>query len=244
MLQHLISTPRKVTRAPRRLLIGLRYHISGIWEEVCNENPQRTRIKTPKETQLRNLSFTYAVIALSARVARSDNGLTRERYIAFRDAFPLQDNMCDKIRELFMLACEDATPTEYYTAQIMQLFPKQHALRALIISRLFAIACADGTLSKADDWKLARISHLLGISAMRYSQIRTQQFEKKTPHELLGVEEKAPLSAIKKRYRELMQRYHPDRYAGNKISQELEMLLQLRSSEINDAYGQMSKRAA
>ena len=41
-----------------------------------------------------------------------------------------------------------------------------------------------------------------------------------------------------------MQRYHPDRFGGQQISPELDMLLQLKTSEINAAYSQLSKRAA
>jgi DnaJ like chaperone protein len=244
LLHQLISTPAKVSRAQRRLLVGLRYHIDGLWEDVWREDRKTKRARLPKNPALRDLSFTYAVIALCARVARNSHGLTREKYVTFREAFPLQDDMCGKLRELFLLACEDENPTEDYIAHIVRLFPKRRDLHTSIASRLFAVASAQGTITKEDELLLARISHLLGISAMDYARIRAHHLEGRMAHEKLGVEKDAPLAAIKRRYRELMQRYHPDRFAKGRISQELEMLLQLRSAEINDAYRQMSKRAA
>ena len=46
------------------------------------------------------------------------------------------------------------------------------------------------------------------------------------------------------RYRELMRRYHPDRFAHQSVSPEVALLLQLKSSEINQAYRWLSKKAA
>ena len=245
MLKHLVSTPQKIVAAPRNLIIGLRYHVAGIWDEACDPSLKNSKaLKMPRDVQFRERSFTYAVIALSARVARGSGDLTKERYVAFRDAFPLQDEMCGKIRLLFAMACDDATPLAYYTAQINKCFPRRTDLSASIVSRLFTIACAGTPASRDDERILAHISHLLGLSAGQYTRIRARHLGSRKPHELLGVEHAAAPAAVKKRYRELMNIYHPDRYASGKISQELEMLLQLRSSEINAAYNQLSKRAA
>ena len=245
MLKHLVSTPKKIVAAPRNLLIGFRYHVAGIWDEACSVpgKPPKS-LRMPKDVKFRERSFTYAVIALSARVACNNGALTREKYVAFRDAFPLQDEMCGKIRLLFAMACEDATPLAYYAAQVTKSFPKRADLSASIVSRLFTIANAGGETTREGERVLAHISHLLGLSAGQYTRIRGRHMGSSKPHETLGIEQSAAPDAVKKRYRELMNVYHPDRYAGGKISQELEMLLQLRSSEINAAYNQLTKRAA
>lgn len=245
MLKHLVLTPKKIAAAPRNMLIGLCYHVSGVWEEALAGPGLRNSPRMPRDEKFRERSFTYAVIALSARVARSGElGLTKEKYVAFRDAFPLQDSMCGKIRLLFSMACDDAMPIAYYTNQIARAFPRRRDLFVSIISRLFTIAAADGEISRDDERMLARISQLLGLSAGQYTRIRSRHFAEPDAHETLGIAENAAPAAVKKRYRELMQHYHPDRFGSEKVSQEMAMLLQLRSSEINAAYSQLSKRAA
>ena len=61
---------------------------------------------------------------------------------------------------------------------------------------------------------------------------------------MLGVSRRAPAGTRKKRYRELIQRYHPDRYAGDEQSPEVELMLKLKTSEINNAYRTNYPRAA
>ncbi|MDE3060590.1 MAG: J domain-containing protein, partial [Pseudomonadota bacterium] len=58
-------------------------------------------------------------------------------------------------------------------------------------------------------------------------------------HEVLGVRKNAAPSALKKRYRDLMRRYHPDRFPG-RVSPEMALLLKLKSSEINEAYRRLT----
>ena len=61
------------------------------------------------------------------------------------------------------------------------------------------------------------------------------------PYEVLGVSENASDEEIKKAYRELARKYHPDNYADNPLSD----LAGEKMKEINDAYDQImnSRRA-
>ncbi|MCL2003546.1 MAG: DnaJ domain-containing protein [Oscillospiraceae bacterium] len=52
------------------------------------------------------------------------------------------------------------------------------------------------------------------------------------PYEVLGVPRGATQDEVKKRYRELAGKYHPDKYAGN----ELADLAQEKMKAINEAY--------
>ncbi|MDR0293318.1 MAG: DnaJ domain-containing protein [Oscillospiraceae bacterium] len=52
------------------------------------------------------------------------------------------------------------------------------------------------------------------------------------PYEVLGVPRGASTDEVKKRYRELAKKYHPDKYAGN----ELADLAQEKMKAINEAY--------
>lgn len=59
----------------------------------------------------------------------------------------------------------------------------------------------------------------------------------KDPYEVLGLSRGASDEEVKKAYRELVQKYHPDKYAGN----PLEDLAQEKMKEINEAYDAITK---
>lgn len=60
----------------------------------------------------------------------------------------------------------------------------------------------------------------------------------KDPYEVLGVGRDAPLEDVKKAYRELARKYHPDNYVGN----ELADLAQEKMKDINEAYDAIVKQ--
>lgn len=234
-MTQLRSIPRRIPR-PRGMAMGLRY----VLREWLRPAPPVRPVEVPAEQDFQHLSFTFAVIALSARVACAKGLVDRHKYLAFREAFPLSGGLCGKLRKLFALACESALPVEHHVGQIRQLYPKHHHLHLSLLDRLFRIA-ASGGITPEEDRMVARISHMLGVSAADYTSLRERHLHPK-PHEILGVEKRAKTGALKTRYRELMRRWHPDRYAGEALSPEISMLLQLKVSEIHEAYRVMYRR--
>lgn len=59
----------------------------------------------------------------------------------------------------------------------------------------------------------------------------------KDPYEVLGVPKGASQDEIKKTYRELARKYHPDHYAGNPLAD----LAEEKMKEINEAYAVLTK---
>jgi molecular chaperone DnaJ len=62
----------------------------------------------------------------------------------------------------------------------------------------------------------------------------------KNPYEVLGLKDGASVEEIKKAYRELVKKYHPDRYRDNPLSGLAEEKLR----EINEAYDILMKNAS
>lgn len=240
---------------PQNLLAGMRYRLHG-WMATPTKAPPESALQglygkdAQPDDNFRHLSFTFSVIALSASVACADGPLTRDKYIAFRESFPLKGSVCGKIRSLFTLACKSETPFEHYATQIKYMFPHQQDLFNSLVDRLFRIATADGSLSRAQERILASIAHILGVSTAEYADIRHRYDRpanlntKDMAHHVLGVDRNVKASLLKKRYHELMQRYHPDRFAGHDVSPELQLLLKVKASEINAAYRILSRKAA
>ncbi len=58
--------------------------------------------------------------------------------------------------------------------------------------------------------------------------------EQKDPHVILGVKRDTPTDEVKKRYREKLLEYHPDRVQH--LGREIQELAEKRTRDINDAY--------
>ncbi len=235
-----------VIRSPRRLTVGLWYRLYGWSDEVPSTPLPDAKMEriTPKDATFKEISFTFSLIALAAQVARADGALTAEKYIAFREAFPLLGGVCMKIRSLFAIACENTVHFSHYVNQIKYIYPRNMPLYSELVERLFLIAGAGGVVSPVSEMMLAKIAHMLGLSASQYTTIRDKNIGAPDAHQVLGVNRRASATKIKKHYRELIREYHPDRFATQKLSPEVELLLKLRSSEINKAYKVLSKKAA
>ncbi|MDE3015564.1 MAG: molecular chaperone DjiA [Pseudomonadota bacterium] len=235
------SSGHRVIHFPLRLS----YSLGGLLLPPAKKAPESAkRGALDAENDFKHLSFTFAVIALSAQLARLDGEITKAKYLAFRQSFPLSGQMCGKLRSLFALACGDATPHTHYIRQIRYIFPRQPALFTALIDRLFSIAGADGAVSPASERWLARASHRLGLNGAEYAAIRARHEGRPQAHQVLGVKRRASPAMLKKRYRELMRAWHPDRFAGSEVSPEVALLLKLKASEINEAYRVLSKKAA
>ncbi len=59
----------------------------------------------------------------------------------------------------------------------------------------------------------------------------------RNPYEVLGIKESASVDEIKKAYRDLARKYHPDQYSNNPLSD----LAQEKMKEINQAYDSLLK---
>ena len=225
--------------APRRMIVAWWYRLHGWTEPAPRARVPVLERFTSDDDAFKRIAFTFAVIALSARVAGAGGELTKEKYATFRDAFPLSGGLCTKLRSLFALAYASPAPFMHYVDQVKYAFPRQKALFESLVERLFCVASADGGCTRDAEHMLAKIAHRLELSPAAYARIRDHYVGHAPVRALHG-----DADTLKSRYRELMRRYHPDRFAHQSVSPEVALLLQLKSSEINQAYRWLSKKAA
>lgn len=195
------------------------------------------------EHQVKQVTFTIAVIALGAKMAKADGVVTREEISAFKRVFRIPPNEEKNVGRIFNLARQDTAGYEEYAAQVARMFHKTPQLMEDLLHGLFTIAMADGVLHPAEDAYLRNVASIFGFDAAAYARIRGYhaRAEETDPYQILGVAPDISDEGLKKAYRRLIRENHPDKAVAEGLPQEFVELANAKLAKINVAYDQVTK---
>jgi len=194
--------------------------------------------------QTRQVAFTMAVIVLSAKMAKADGVVTREEVDAFKRVFHIPPEEMNCVGKLFDEARADSQGFEPYAEQIAKMFAREPVILEELLGGLFHIARADGVVHPAELDFLARVSAIFGFSEKDFDRLRASHSKHKNVnyYEILGVQESASDSDIKKAYRKLIVENHPDKLMAQGLPQEFIDLANEKMVAINSAYDAIKKQ--
>ena len=183
------------------------------------------------------VAFTMAIIALSAKMAKSDGLVTRDEVEAFRRVCTFPASEADNVRYVFDIAKQDVAGYEIYAQRVGQMLAAEPELRRDVIEGLFVIAEADGVLHEREDRYLAEVARLMGVSQAEFDWVRALFVASEAdPFRTLGLTPSASLGEIKARHRELVLEHHPDRLMGRGVPAEFVIIAERKLAAINDAF--------
>jgi DnaJ like chaperone protein len=197
----------------------------------------------------RRVTFTIAVIALSAKMAKADGEVTRDEVAAFNEVFSVPPGEEVHMRTIFDLARRSTHGFESYARQVSKLFADDKAVLEDLLGGLFHIALADGALTAAEDTYLREVSRLFGFSAADYARVRATRagpphMEPEDPHTVLGVGANASAEEIRVAYHRLVRETHPDALIAQGLPPECLALATARIARINAAHDRLVKGTA
>jgi DnaJ like chaperone protein len=170
--------------------------------------------------------------------------LSKEQRIAAIEHFNYgkhEDFNFDEVLQVFRQACHRKT-------SLMQMF----------IEIQLQAAYADGIKSSAEEQILQHICKVLGYPAMLLAQMEAMFFASKRSHksygsngtnslsalkdayEIIGVNSSATDSEVKKAYRRLMSKNHPDKLISKGLPEEMIEIATNKTQEIQKAYDLIS----
>lgn len=201
----------------------------------------RTAVGSPNAD--RHLAFSFALIALSAKITQCGGTLTRDEFLTFREVFPLDDAQSALIRDLFRLAWEDGAEAEYFARQVLFFYPEHPKLWRELMQYLCALALADGPFTAEELRLLTTIGAVLGFSRLQIGRIMGTCSEARAgePLRVLGLKRGARMDEVRAQYRALMRRYHPDALAASVHYPEAREVAARKSARINAAYHQLAR---
>ena len=149
------------------------------------------------------------------------------------------------VARVFNLAKQDTAGFETYARQIARLFDAQHEILEDVLDALFHIAKADNAFHPDEHGFLRQVAGIFGFTAADFARIRARHVAAKDdPYLILGVTQDAPEEEIRRRYRELVREYHPDRHIAAGVPEEMIEIATQRLQTVNEAYDRIMKEKA
>jgi DnaJ like chaperone protein len=211
--------------------------VGGFLQQVIARNP------APPE---KSVAFTIGMIALGAKMAKADGVVSQSEIDAFKQVFHIPDGELAAVARVFNLAKQDTAGFETYARQIARLFDAQHAILEDVLDGLFHIAKADNAFHPGEHGFLREVASIFGFTAADFARIRARHVAvPDDPYLILGIGRDAPAEEIRRRYRELVREYHPDRHIAAGVPEEMIEIATERLQKINEAYERvMTEKAA
>ncbi len=105
---------------------------------------------------------------------------------------------------------------------------------------LFGIAKADGAVTTDEEQVINKIAGYLGISSRDYISIKAMFYDSvDNAYKILEIDSSASIDEIKKAYRTMAKKYHPDRVAH--LGKEHQKGAEEKFKQVQEAYEQLQK---
>ncbi|MEZ5855079.1 MAG: TerB family tellurite resistance protein [Hyphomicrobiaceae bacterium] len=189
-----------------------------------------------------DVTFTIAMIALSAKMAKSDGFVMADEVEAFHRVCRFPASETENVRRIFTLAQQDIAGYDVYARQIAKTLADKPEVRRDVLEGLFVIAAADGILHEKEDEFLRSVAGHLGIGDAEFCWVRSLFVaEQADPYTVLGIDPSATNAEIKARHRALSFEHHPDRLTGRGVPQDFVIIAERKLASINAAYDAIAK---
>lgn len=189
----------------------------------------------------RNVAFSIAMIALSAKMAKADGIVTQHETRAFQKMFAIPDAEARNVARLYNLAKGDIAGYETYAERMATLCGSGKPNCAMledILDGLFFIATADGHVHQREVAFLRRVAEIFRIGEAHFESILARHADtgQADPYVVLGIERGLPFEEVRRQYRKLVTRNHPDKLIARGIPEEFVAIANSRLAAINGAY--------
>ena len=202
-------------------------------------------IHKPDAESVRNVQITqgdymFSLLVLVSAVLKADGKILRSELDYVKD-FLIRSFGTEGAKQALVIL-KDLTKQNIPVTDVCMQIRKyvDHSSRLQLIHFLFGIANADG-LIHPDELKLIQhISQTLGISEADYSSIEAM-FVPKTDwaYDILEIQNQATNEEIKKSYRKMALKYHPDKVSY--LGEDVQKAANEKFQKLNEAYQAICK---
>lgn len=196
--------------------------------------------------------FQESLLILCSDVVKADGHFKRSELECLRDCFveiwgPARAQQAlERFREIM-----DETNDIDYVCQTLRAKSSYHD-RILIVQILFRLADADGELHSLELTEIQRIALSIGVSRTDYESLKamfvgghsyhagpTPAHDVSNDYAILGISPDATDEEVKKAYRALAKKYHPDRVSH--LGEDMKKQAEEKFNRLSDAYDNIKR---
>ncbi len=178
--------------------------------------------------------FNMSLLVLTAAVMKADGVVKRSELDYVKQFFNANfgSNAPQYIKLLGELVKQDIDITDV-SRQISQHMDSASKLQ--LLHYLFGIALADGKADKSEVELIKRISFYMNISQADFESIKAMFIkDSNAAYRVLQITPDATDEEVKKAYREMAKKYHPDRVAS--LGDDIRHAAEEKFQKVNEAY--------
>jgi DnaJ like chaperone protein len=168
---------------------------------------------SPKVQKISSKDFEINLLALASLVIKADGKVTQNELDFVRRYF-ISAYGKNRANEVFKIFNQNVKNKGISVSKISRLFnlALNYESRLQVIHFLFGIAKADGNISELEIKKLLEFSNLFKLSYADFLSIKAMFIQQTdNAYKILELDKTATNDQIKKSYRELAKKHHPDK---------------------------------
>ncbi len=211
------------------------------------------------------MAFFTATFSVMGHVAKADGRVTPSEIKLAEEVMRkmgLNGQMREMAIELFRQGKQADFPIDQVLEQFRHECRRRGSLLRMFIEIQIQAAFADAQINPSEEAVLLKICDYLKISRFEYEALKMQfqaqqrfyQYSQQTPsgqkrqaslqeaYAILGIKPDATDAELKKAYRKLMSRHHPDKLVAKGLPEEMMILAKEKTQQIRKAYETIRKQ--
>jgi len=212
------------------------------WRRPKYEQRQpRYSSRSQKRVQTQSGDFEVSLLILAAVIIKADGKQDQRELDFVRQQFNKMygKERANRAYKLFkQVSNQQNISTRQVCMQIQRMM--DHSSRLQLLHFLFGIAKADGLVTEDELRQIYTISGYLGISSRDYESIKAMFYNvRDNAYKILEMDKSASVDEIKKAYRRMAKKYHPDKVEH--LGEEHRKGAEDKFKQVQKAYTQLQK---
>ena len=196
--------------------------------------------QTTHSSPTRHGDFVISVLVLLAKVMKADGKLLRSELDYVKKFLKTQFGI-NQTKEL-LLIFKDILEQDYPLRDVCKQIQRSmdHPSRLELIHILYGLSASDGNVHDKEINLIHTIANYLNINNRDYESIKAIfAKDRGAPFRILEISPSANDSEVKKAYRKMANKYHPDKVAH--LGKKMQTVAEEKFKSVNDAYQQIKK---